>query len=160
MIGPSIIVVWNSFLLIQPDDVHQTRYARTSIDMDGTLKLGRGDSKTPIALLRPNIFFWKKVWKYFPEGIIKCDFFHTHVENSVNSVICFFWALLQAAQIGNSSKNVHVWAALKASSTKLNIFFSLERSWCEYFELCYGLSTYHLPPSSPGELLKAPPSIL
>ena len=33
---------------------------------------------------------------------------------------------------------------------------SLERSWCEYFELCYGLSPYHLPPSSPGVLLEPP----
>jgi hypothetical protein len=37
------------------------------------------------------------------ECMKKFDIFHTHVENSVNSVICFFWALLQAAKIWNLS---------------------------------------------------------
>ena len=53
---------------------------------------GRGDSKPPIALLRSNIVFEKKVCKYFPkhikgEGMIKFDISHILAENSV---ICFF----------------------------------------------------------------------
>ena len=76
---------------------------------------GRGDTKIPIVTETPT-FFLKKMWKYFPkhikaESMIKFDIFHILAENSVNSVICFFWALLQAAKIWNSSKNAHVWAA-------------------------------------------------
>ena len=55
---------------------------------------------------------------------------------------------------GNLSKNV--WASQwpTSSELKIKLDLSLERSWCEYFELCYGLSLYHLPPSSPGVLLE------
>ena len=47
-------------------------------------------------------------------------------------------------------------SSLKTKFYWTQIFFDppLERSWCEYFELCYGLSPYHLPPSSPGLLLE------
>ena len=43
-------------------------------------------------------------------SMIKFDIFHILAENSVISVICFFWNLLQAAKIWNSSKNTHVQA--------------------------------------------------
>ena len=70
---------------------------------------GRGDTKTPIALLRSNIFFKKKCESNFPkhikaEGMIKFNIFHILAENSMNSVICAFWA----AKIWNSSNNSHV----------------------------------------------------
>jgi hypothetical protein len=48
---------------------------------------GWGDTKTPIALLRTNIFFLKHIKA---EGMIKFDIFHILAENLVNSVICFF----------------------------------------------------------------------
>ena len=46
-----------------------------------------------------------------PEGMTQFDIFHTFVENSVNSELLFFWALLKAAKIWNSSKNDHVRSA-------------------------------------------------
>ena len=84
--------------------------------MDGTLKFPitrYGGLENPYSFTETQYFFEKKVWKYFPkhikaEGMIKFDIFHILAENSVNSVICFFWALLQAAKIWNSSKNAHV----------------------------------------------------
>ena len=45
------------------------------------------------------------------EGMIQFDIFHVFVENSVNSELLFFWALLKAAKIWNSLKNARVWAA-------------------------------------------------
>ena len=45
------------------------------------------------------------------EGMTQFDIFHVFVENSVNSELCFFWALLKPAKIWNLSKNAHVWAA-------------------------------------------------
>jgi hypothetical protein len=80
------------------------------------------------------------------------DIFHTLVVNSVNSELCFFWALLKAAKIWNSSKNTHVWAAYKTSSSKLKILFdpSLERSWCEFFKIIKGCGQKNPPHPSPG----------
>ena len=91
------------------------------------------------------------------EGMTQFDIFHVFAENSVNSVICFFWALLQAAK-KKFIKKCPCSSNLKTKFYWTQIFFdpSLERSWCEYFELCYGLSPYHLPPSSPGVLLEPP----
>ena len=65
------------------------------------------------------LFFAKKMWKHFPRRrvrsnltfLIKFDIFHILAESKVNSVICFFWALLQAAKIWNSWENAHVRAA-------------------------------------------------
>ena len=42
-----------------------------------------------------------------PEGMTQFDIFHVFVENSVNSELCFFSALLKPAKIWNA----HVWAA-------------------------------------------------
>ena len=75
----------------------------------------RGDTKTLISLLIPNIFLIF-LWNYFSmhikaEGMTQFDIFHVFVENSVNSELCFFWALLKPAKIWNLSKNAHVWAA-------------------------------------------------
>ena len=74
-----------------------------------------GDSKTLIALLIPNIFliFFMKLFFYAYKswGMTQCDIFHVFVENSVNSELCFFWALLKPVKIWNLSKNAHVWAA-------------------------------------------------
>ena len=75
----------------------------------------RGDSKTLIALLIPNIFLIF-LWNCFSmhikaEGMTQFDIFHVLVENSVNSELCFFWSLLKPAKIWNLSKNAHVWAA-------------------------------------------------
>ena len=47
------------------------------------------------------------------EGMTQFDIFHVFVENSVNSELSFFWALLKPAKIWNLSKNPHVWAAFK-----------------------------------------------
>ena len=74
----------------------------------------RGDSKTLIALLIPNIFLIF-LWNYFSmhikaEGMTQFDIFHVFVENSVNSELCFFWALFKPAKIWNLFKNAHVWA--------------------------------------------------
>ena len=45
----------------------QTETERNSKDMDGTLKFpGKGDTKTPIAILRPNSFLKKKCENTFP----------------------------------------------------------------------------------------------
>ena len=44
-------------------------------------------------------------------GMTQFDNFHVFVENSVNSELCFFWALLKLAKIWNLSKNAHIWAA-------------------------------------------------
>ena len=44
------------------------------------------------------------------EGMSQFDISHTLLENAVKSEF-FFWALLKAAKICNSSKNVHIWAA-------------------------------------------------
>ena len=75
----------------------------------------RGNLKTLIALLIPNIFliYIIKVFFYAYKswGHIQFDIFHVFVENSVNSELCFFWALLKPAKIWNLSKNAHVWAA-------------------------------------------------
>ena len=65
---------------------------------------GRGYTKTP--------YTFTLMWNYFPkhikaEGMIKFNIFHILAENSVNSVICFFWALLQASKTWNSSNNAH-----------------------------------------------------
>ena len=54
----------------------------------------RGDSKTLIALLIPNIFLIF-LWNYFSmhikaEGMTLFDIFYVFVENSVNSEFCFF----------------------------------------------------------------------
>ena len=60
------------------------------------------------------------LWNYFSmhikaEGMTQFDIFHVFAENSVNSELCFFWALLKlplkAAKILNLSKNAHVWGA-------------------------------------------------
>ena len=74
---------------------------------------GRG-TQTHYSFTGIQYVFWKKVWKNFSkhtkgEGMIKFYIYHILVENSVNSVIYFFWALLQAAKIWSSSKNAHVW---------------------------------------------------
>ena len=45
------------------------------------------------------------------EDMTQFDIFHVFVENSVNSELCFFWALLKLAKIWNLSKNGHVKAA-------------------------------------------------
>ena len=58
------------------------------------------------------------------EGMIQFDIFHVFVENSVNSELCFFWALLKPAKIWNLSKNAHVWAAQKTSSNELKFFLT------------------------------------
>ena len=70
----------------------------------------RGDSKTLIALLIPNIFLIFTDEKK-AEGMTKFDIFHVFVENSVNSEFCLFWALLKPAKIWNLPKNACVWAA-------------------------------------------------
>ena len=44
------------------------------------------------------------------EGMTQFDIFHVFVENSVNSELCFFWALLKPAKIWNLTKNAHVLA--------------------------------------------------
>jgi hypothetical protein len=38
------------------------------------------------------------------EGMTQFNIFHIFVENSVNSELCFFWALLKPAKIWNLSK--------------------------------------------------------
>ena len=58
------------------------------------------------------------------KGMTKFDIFHVFVENSVNSELCFFWALLKQAKIWNLSKNAYVWAAWKTSSSELNFFLT------------------------------------
>ena len=45
------------------------------------------------------------------EGINQFDIFYVFVENSVNSELCIFWALLKPAKILNLSTNASVWAA-------------------------------------------------
>ena len=66
----------------------------------------RGDSKTLIALLRPNIFlnFFYEIIFLWPNLI------YIFVENSVNSELCFFWDYSNQS-IWNWFKNAHVWAA-------------------------------------------------
>ena len=74
--------------------------------MDGTLKFSitrYGEFTTPYSFTEIQYFFFKKVWKYFSKHIkvkdmIKFDTSHILAENSVNSVMCFFWALLRAAK--------------------------------------------------------------
>ena len=51
-------------------------------------------------------FYAYKSWGHDPIW-----YFHVFVENSVNSELCFFWALLKPAKIWNLLKNAHVWAA-------------------------------------------------
>ena len=85
------------------------------------------------------------------EGMVQFDIFHVFVENSVNSELCFFWALLKPAKIWNLSKNAHVWAAEKTSSSELKNFDpSLERSWYELFRIIKAHGPKNQPPSSPG----------
>ena len=85
------------------------------------------------------------------EGMTQFDIFHVFVENSVNSEFCFFWALLKPVKIWNSSKNTHVWAAKKTSSSELKKMFdpSLERSWYELFGIIKAYGPKNQPPSSP-----------
>ena len=116
----------------------------------------RGDSKTLIALLIPNIFLILFLWNYCSmhikaKGMTQFDIFHVFVENSVNSELCCFWSLLQPAKIWNLSKNAHVWAAQKTSSNELKIFFDplLERSWYELFGIIKAYGPKNQPPSSP-----------
>ena len=45
------------------------------------------------------------------EGMTQFDIFHVFVDNSVNSELCFFLALLKPAKIWKLSKNAHVWVA-------------------------------------------------
>ena len=69
------------------------------------------------ALLIPNIFLCF-LWNYFSlsikaEGMTQFDIFHVFVENSVNSDLYFFWALLKPAKIWNLSKNEFQWTQKK-----------------------------------------------
>ena len=88
-----------TFLPIQTTDLH----ALDSF-MQGPLKIwtehsncqihSRGDSKTLIALLIPNIFLIF-LGNYFfmrikADDMTQFDIFHVFVENSVNSELCFF----------------------------------------------------------------------
>ena len=58
------------------------------------------------------------------EGMTQFNIFHVSVENSVNSELCFSWALLKPAKIWNLSKNARVWAGFKkTSSSELKIIF-------------------------------------
>ena len=84
-----------------------------------------------------------------PEGMTQFDIFHTFVDNSVNSELLFFWALLKAAKIWNLSKNGYFWTA---SSSELKKCFdpSLERSWYEIFGIIEAHGPKNQPPSSPG----------
>jgi hypothetical protein len=87
--------------------------------MDGTLKFVNykvGGTQNPYSFTETKDFLDFFLWKYFfmhikPEGLTQFDIFHIFIENSVDSELLFFWALLKAAKIWNSSKNAHVWAA-------------------------------------------------
>ena len=75
-----------------------------------------GGLKNPSSFTDTQYFLDFFLWNYFPmhikaEGITQFYIFHVFVENSVNSELCFFWALLKPAKIWNLSKNAHVWAA-------------------------------------------------
>ena len=82
------------------------------------------------------------------EGMTQFDIFHVLVENSVNSKLCFFLALLKPAKIWYLSKNAHVWAAQKTSSSELKTIFdsSLERSWYELFRIIKANGPKNQPP--------------
>ena len=68
----------------------------------------RGDSKTLIAVLIPNIFLlFIKVFFYAYKSWEIWNIFHVYVVNSVNSGLCFFWALLKPVKVWNLSKNAH-----------------------------------------------------
>ena len=49
-------------------------------------------------------------YAYKTEGMTQFDICHVFVENSMNSELCFFWALLKPAKIWNLTKNAHVLA--------------------------------------------------
>ena len=85
-----------------------------------------------------------------PGGMTQFDIFHVFVENSVNSELCFFWALIKQAKIWNLSKNV--WAAYKAISSQLKRIFdpSLKKSWYELWGVIKDYGPKNQPPSSPG----------
>ena len=85
------------------------------------------------------------------EEMTQFDIFHVFVKNSVNSKLCFLWALLKPAKILNLSKNAHDWAAQKTSSSELKKKFdpSLERSWYELFGIIKAYGPKNQPPSSP-----------
>ena len=64
------------------------------------------------------------MWKYFPvhikaEDIAQFNIFHILAENSVNPVLYFFWVLLQAAKIRNSSKMPMFWQLKLPSNLKI-----------------------------------------
>ena len=74
-----------------------------------------GGLKNPYIFTNIQYFLDIFSWNYFSmhikaEGMTKFDIFPVFVENSVNSDLCFFWALLKPAKIWNLSKNAHVWA--------------------------------------------------
>ena len=59
------------------------------------------------------------------EGMTQFDIFHIFIENSVNSELLFFWALLKLAKIWNYSKNAQVWAAQFKEFLKILSFLGL-----------------------------------
>ena len=76
------------------------------------------------------------------EGMTQFDIFHVFVENSLNSELCFFWALLKPTKIWNLSQKPYVWAALKTSSSELKKMFGPS--------IIKAHDPNNQPPSSPG----------
>ena len=75
-----------------------------------------GGTQKPLQLYWYLIFSWFFLWNHSSmhikaKGMTRFDIFHVFVENSVNSELCFFWALLKPAKIWNWSQNAHVWVA-------------------------------------------------
>ena len=63
------------------------------------------------------------------EGMTKFDIFHVFVEISVNSELCFFWALLKPAKIWNSSQNRPVQKCPCLSSLTNKFQWTREMFW-------------------------------